>query len=206
MRERTALWRSYAAASELPRARPRKPPSRRTASLPKPHRDRTHVGTHQSAHECHIQDGADDGERRKKRGIANLIHRLNRHVRESKNTDFVTEKIGSPFDGRETFDRRLRLVGNRPRLASSLRVRQSTADNAEGDSNETSISINETRNHHCSCWDCGKHGSISLVRSREYANPLGRRDRGDVSRLSGNIFIQLAADQSGRTSQDPSVP
>ncbi len=34
-----------------------------------------------------------------------------------------------------------------------------------------------------------------MVRSREFANPLGRHDRGDVSRLSGNIFIQLAADQ-----------
>ena len=36
--------------------------------------------------------------------------------------------------------------------------------------------IDETRNHHCSRWDC----RIRLRRSGEYANPLGRHVLGKV--------------------------
>ena len=41
-------------------------------------RDRTHVGAHQPAHEHHRQQRHDDGERRHDRGIADLVHGLDR--------------------------------------------------------------------------------------------------------------------------------
>ena len=46
------------------------------------HWNRSHVWAHQAPHKSHGQDGADDGERSKDRGIADLIHCLDSHFRE----------------------------------------------------------------------------------------------------------------------------